>query len=225
MYNFPNIGGLLLTIDDPTVDRLNPSCLSNHSRTNHSLFVCLVSFRIHRSSRSNQNIVTIRWRISLPELLTHHSVRFTGIQSNISVQGGYEKPTERDGASDGLLTCSNRRSAAADDRHSVSCSLISQISPRYERYLISSCVIASMCVPNLEFQLVNPTTQVALFSVCLGNCSSLRNITWNVYQALNASASTFHWSLFNQMSLYRNIWFFGRSSSVWRVTRTSSLSV
>ena len=29
MFDFPNINGSLLTIDDPTVDRRNPSCLSN----------------------------------------------------------------------------------------------------------------------------------------------------------------------------------------------------
>jgi hypothetical protein len=67
-----------------------------------------------------------------------------------------------------------------------------------------------MCIPNLEFQLVNPTTQVALFSVCLGNCSSLINITWNTYQGSNATLSTIQWTLFNQINQYQNIWFFGK---------------
>ena len=42
-----------------------------------------------------------------------------------------------------------------------------------------------MCIPNFEFQLVNPTTQVALFSICIGNCTTIQNITWNIYQGIN----------------------------------------
>jgi hypothetical protein len=68
-----------------------------------------------------------------------------------------------------------------------------------------------MCVPNMEFQLVNPTTQVALFSLCLGNCSSIENITWNIYQGSNASLSTVQWTLFNQINQYENSWFFGKN--------------
>jgi hypothetical protein len=68
-----------------------------------------------------------------------------------------------------------------------------------------------MCVPNLEFQLVNPTTQVALFSVCPGNCLSIKNITWNIYQSSNGSSSTVQWTLFNQINQYQNIWFFGKN--------------
>jgi hypothetical protein len=68
-----------------------------------------------------------------------------------------------------------------------------------------------MCVPNLEFQLVNPTTQVALFSVCVGNCTTLQNIIWNIYQGTANSSSNFtEWTLFNQTNSYINIWFFGK---------------
>jgi hypothetical protein len=68
-----------------------------------------------------------------------------------------------------------------------------------------------MCVPNLEFQLVNPTTQVALFSVCIGNCTTLQNITWNIYQGTaNLSSNFTEWTLFNQTNSYINIWFFGK---------------
>ena len=67
-----------------------------------------------------------------------------------------------------------------------------------------------MCIPNLEFQLVNPTTQVALFSKCLGNCSTLINITWNIYQALNGSSTPIRWTPFGQIDQYENIWFFGK---------------
>lgn len=65
-------------------------------------------------------------------------------------------------------------------------------------------------MPNREFQLVNPTTQVALFSVCSENSPMIQNITWHVYSgALNASSNFTKWILFNQTNAYRDIWFFG----------------
>jgi hypothetical protein len=75
-----------------------------------------------------------------------------------------------------------------------------------------------MCAPNLEFQKVNPTTQVALFSVCLDTCISIQNITWNIYQGFNngsnnSSSIVVQWTQFNQMITYQNIWFFGKSLS------------
>jgi hypothetical protein len=68
-----------------------------------------------------------------------------------------------------------------------------------------------MCIPNTEYQYVNPTTQVALFSTCISNCKTDQNITWNVYQGSNnSSTNTTQWTLFNQMSSYQDIWFFGK---------------
>jgi len=68
----------------------------------------------------------------------------------------------------------------------------------------------------MESQLVNPTTQIALFSICIGNCTTIQNITWNIYQgSMNSSSNLTQWTLFNQM-IYQNIWFFGRSSSLFR---------
>jgi len=64
------------------------------------------------------------------------------------------------------------------------------------------CVIVTLCSPNLEYQFVNPTTQVALFSLCIGNCSSIQKITWNVY---SGQANSSLWILFNQTQNY----FFG----------------
>ncbi len=59
----------------------------------------------------------------------------------------------------------------------------------------------------MEFQLVNPTTQVALFALCIGNCTTLQNIQWNVYSGEMTNASNFtQWTLFNQT----NPWFFGK---------------
>ena len=81
-----------------------------------------------------------------------------------------------------------------------------------------ACVISTMCIPNLEFQLVNPTTQVALFSECRGSCSTLLNITWNVYQGLNGSLSTMQWTPFTQITQYENTWFYGRNTTNFTAT-------
>ena len=76
-----------------------------------------------------------------------------------------------------------------------------------------SCVISTMCVPNMDYQLLNPTTQVYLFTICIGNCTSLLNITWNIYQGvINTSTNITQWIRYNQMTNYKNIWFFGKES-------------
>jgi hypothetical protein len=56
-----------------------------------------------------------------------------------------------------------------------------------------------MCIPNAEYQLINPTTQISLFSHCMGNCgSSIRNIQWNVYDGeMDLSLNIVIWKLFN----------------------------
>jgi hypothetical protein len=69
-----------------------------------------------------------------------------------------------------------------------------------------------MCVPDGEFQLLNPTTQLALFSFCNDhNCSTPpRTITWNIYHgSVNATNNITSWTPFNNTQLYENIWFFG----------------
>lgn len=68
-----------------------------------------------------------------------------------------------------------------------------------------------MCSPNLEFQLLNPTTQVALFTICTGTCLNIQSIRWNIYQGNNNSSSlnSTQWILFDQINSYENIWFFG----------------
>ncbi|CAF4263685.1 unnamed protein product [Adineta steineri] len=77
-----------------------------------------------------------------------------------------------------------------------------------------------MCVPNLEFQLLNPTTQVALFTICIGTCTNLESIKWNIYQGSDNSTSSnsTQWTLFNQTSSYENIWFFGTNTSNFTAT-------
>jgi hypothetical protein len=68
-----------------------------------------------------------------------------------------------------------------------------------------------MCIPNIEYQYINPTTQVALFSICTGNCTTVQNVTWNIYQgSMNSTSNICQWTLFNQTNFYQNIWFFGK---------------
>jgi hypothetical protein len=55
-----------------------------------------------------------------------------------------------------------------------------------------------MCAPNAEYQFVNPTTQVALYSICLDNCQSLLHVEWQVYEGMmNASTAIVQWKCFN----------------------------
>jgi hypothetical protein len=71
-----------------------------------------------------------------------------------------------------------------------------------------------MCISNFEYQRVNPTTQVALFALCLGNCTTIENIQWNIYQGLiNSSSNYTQWNFFNQTNSYENNWFFGGNTS------------
>jgi hypothetical protein len=63
----------------------------------------------------------------------------------------------------------------------------------------------------MEFQLVNPTTQVALFALCIGNCTTLQSIQWNVYSGqMTAASNLTKWTLFNQTSSNVKTWFFGK---------------
>ena len=67
-----------------------------------------------------------------------------------------------------------------------------------------------MCIPNVEYQYVNPTTQVALFSMCIDKCTTIQNITWNIYEgSMNSNSNISKWTLFDQTNSYRDIWFFG----------------
>lgn len=59
-----------------------------------------------------------------------------------------------------------------------------------------------MCSPDSEYKLINPTTQIALFSICLENCSSLQNIIWKIYS-----------KEINQTYSMENNWFFGINTS------------
>ncbi|CAF3684254.1 unnamed protein product [Adineta steineri] len=94
-----------------------------------------------------------------------------------------------------------------------------KVDDTHPQMIVIGCVISTMCVPNLEFQFVNPTTQVALFAICNGNCTTLESIIWNIYQgSSNSSSNVTQWILFNQTNSYENIWFFGRNTSNFTAT-------
>jgi hypothetical protein len=62
-----------------------------------------------------------------------------------------------------------------------------------------------MCLSNQdqEYHYINPSTQFALFSLCFGNCSSIKEIQWNIYKgSMNSSNKTDQWTLFSPMKDY-----------------------
>jgi hypothetical protein len=66
-----------------------------------------------------------------------------------------------------------------------------------------------MCSANLEYQYINPSTQVALFSECVGSCM-IFNIHWKIYQGSNdSSTSIVTWTPFININSSHNDHFFG----------------
>lgn len=65
-----------------------------------------------------------------------------------------------------------------------------------------------MCSSDGEYQLINPNTQVALFSVCDGNCVG-PNIKWHIYQGLkNFSLPFVEWTRMDS-DQHESDYFFG----------------
>jgi hypothetical protein len=64
-----------------------------------------------------------------------------------------------------------------------------------------------MCHQRSEYELINPTTQIALSSNCIDNCPTIKTIRWNIYQgSMNFTSNQISWTQFNQMN---KIWFYG----------------
>ena len=65
-----------------------------------------------------------------------------------------------------------------------------------------------MCLSNGQFFYVNPTTQLALFTLCSGDCLAVEKIQWNIYQgSINSSDQTVQWIRFFPITLS---WFYGK---------------
>lgn len=149
------------------------------------------------------------------QILIDNSFSFASIQSNISIHGSNGKSSKFIRSSHRLCSCKNWGYSSPTNCHWVKNSF--HFLDRWQRhiYMCFSCVILTMCVPNMEYQLVNPTTQVALFALCVGNCSTTRKIKWNIYYgSINTSSNFTKWTSFNQTTAYENIWFFGNYSTV-----------
>ena len=169
---YPNIGGILIPIDNPLNDQSNSSCLSNWSGVQYGNIYQSSITILRRNLRSNR---TYQFMVQM------ESRRNTSNQAT-----GY---------------------------------VLVRVEDTRPQLIIIGCVISTMCSPNLEYQIVNPTTQVALFALCVGNCTAIRNITWTIhFGSMNDSSNDTEWTLFTQMSTYRNIWFFGSNTSNFTAT-------
>ncbi|CAF0859705.1 unnamed protein product [Rotaria sordida] len=179
LYNFPNLQGILLSIDDSRNDPLNPSCLSNRSGNGTRL----IYGNLTLSPKSSITILSG----SLQSNRTYQFMVYMENRKNSSIQAtGY---------------------------------VLVQVEDTRPQLIVIGCVISTMCIPNLEFQLVNPSTQVALYAICVGICINIENIRWNVYQgSINSSTNRTQWILFNQMISYENIWFFGLNTTNFTAT-------
>ncbi|UJR19382.1 hypothetical protein I4U23_022512 [Adineta vaga] len=80
-----------------------------------------------------------------------------------------------------------------------------QIKDLQRPMIIIGCVISTLCSSNLEYQRINPTTQVALYSYCYGKCPLNEIIQWNIYYQ---SKNSTQWILFPEMNFYEKKWFF-----------------
>lgn len=121
------------------------------------------------------------------------------------MDGSSGEQTKQRSSGNRLSSCSSRRNVFTINCHGVT-KLFAE--PILFRFNLFSCIISTLCVPSFEYHLINPTTQVALFARCIGNCSSRKNITWNIYQgSISVAQNITRWTLFNQS----NLWFFGKS--------------
>ena len=123
------------------------------------------------------------------------SFSITSFESNLSVSSEHGTSSASIDQCHWLCTCSCRREVGIYHSHRVG---ISDEHHSNRINSLSSCVISTMCVAHLEYQRINPTTQVALFSRCVGRCSSLSNITWMIYQGVNRTSTNIQWMPFNQ---------------------------
>jgi hypothetical protein len=70
-----------------------------------------------------------------------------------------------------------------------------------------------MCLPNVQYQRINPTTQALVTSDCAQTCENASSIViqWNVYHGFQTGYpnNDVIWILYTAMSAYDNILFFG----------------
>ncbi|CAF4464255.1 unnamed protein product [Rotaria socialis] len=80
--------------------------------------------------------------------------------------------------------------------------------------VIIGCVITTMCSPNLEFQYINPSTQVSLYSQPANESLTPNSIKWTVHQGfMNKSSDGENRTQFKEIANYPDNWFFGRETA------------
>ncbi|CAF3607443.1 unnamed protein product [Adineta steineri] len=93
-----------------------------------------------------------------------------------------------------------------------------------ESVSISVTCIIKMCLPNVEYQRVNPTTQALVQSTC-NTCENVTDtiIQWSVYSGIQTDYPNgdIKWVLFSNISAYDNLLFYGRTTT--NFTATSAL--
>ncbi|CAF1525116.1 unnamed protein product, partial [Adineta ricciae] len=95
----------------------------------------------------------------------------------------------------------------------------------YPYKILLGCVISTLCGPNVQFQVINPTTQVALFSTCAVNCTTIESITWTVYAGeMDLTTNVVVWALFDSTNAIDDSWFFGYDTSNFTTTNQLFLS-
>ncbi|CAF4443640.1 unnamed protein product, partial [Adineta steineri] len=134
LYEFPNLNGSLLSIDDQRTDPSNPSCLSNQSNR--------TSWQFDGTILSPTSSLIILADSLKSNRTYQFMVQMENRQNSLIQSIGY---------------------------------LLVRVVDTHPPMIFIGCVISTMCHPNLEFQFVNPTTQVALFAICNGNCTTLKS--------------------------------------------------
>lgn len=85
---------------------------------------------------------------------------------------------------------------------------------------VFSCVITTMCAYNQEYQLINPSTQVALFSVSDEACLPPCQIEWTTYaSSLNFTSGDIAWNVFAASNSSDSIHFYGTNTTNFTATR------
>ena len=74
-----------------------------------------------------------------------------------------------------------------------------------------------MCLPDVEYQRINPTSQALVTSYCVQTCENATNIIiqWNVYRGFESGYpnNDIQWILFTNMDAYENILFYGKNKN------------
>ena len=97
--------------------------------------------------------------------------------------------------------------------------LLVRVEETFSPLIVISSPTSTLLIPNSEYQLINPTTQLSLVARCEEKCSSTEkpNITWNIHQG---KKNLTQWTLFNRTNLQ---YFFGQFSTFFLFVFTSSI--